>query len=305
MRGGGGQLRAISSIVKATALEVLSEPLTLLVLLSALALAVFAPAFHYHQFGDATRMARDAGFSALLTGGLLVAIFGAVRSFRREIESGTLEMALAHPVSRTGFFLAKTAGVAVATLVFSLVVLGMTVVVFVGADIGGRIARESGDIARLFGPCLATGIGILVLPLVLGAALNRFAHFRFVLTSVVTAFGLSVAAAVVWTALTHGRTLRLVPVAIPIVLFADVFLSAAAAGAVRFKVSVVTAALGLLFLASVPVIGNYYLVDALGRMGTLPWSYVGWAALVTVPAVAAFLLLGVHFINGRDIQWTM
>ena len=299
-----GGVRSSLAIIKATALEVLSEPLTLLVLLSALTLAVLAPAFHYHQFGDPTRMARDAGFSALLTGGILVAAFGAVRSFRREVESGTLEMALAHPVSRTGFFLSKVAGVALATLVFSLVVLGTAIVIFVGADIGGRIAQESGDVARLFGPCLATGVGTLVLPLVAGAVLNRFGRFRFVLSSMTIGLCLSLTGAVGWTVLTHGHALRLVPVAVPIVLLSGVFLSAAAAGAVRFKVPVVAAALGFLFLAAVPAVGNYYLVDALARSGSLPWSYVGWTAAVTLPAFAAFLLLGVHFINGRDIQWT-
>ena len=54
-------MRGIMSVAKATALEILSEPLTLLVLLAALTMAVLAPAFHYHQFGEATRMARDAG----------------------------------------------------------------------------------------------------------------------------------------------------------------------------------------------------------------------------------------------------
>ena len=88
------------SILKATALEILSEPLSLLVLLAALAMTVFAPAFHYHQFGEATRMARDAGFSALFACGGVLAVFTTIRAFRREVETGTLEMALAHPVSR-------------------------------------------------------------------------------------------------------------------------------------------------------------------------------------------------------------
>ena len=40
----------------------------MLVLIAALSIEVLAPAFHYHQFGEATRMARDAGFSALFAG---------------------------------------------------------------------------------------------------------------------------------------------------------------------------------------------------------------------------------------------
>ena len=99
-------MRRFVSIAKATALEVVNEPLSLLLLSAALALAVFAPAFHYHQFGEATRMARDAGLSALLIGGTVFSVSAAVRSMRRELESGTAAVALSHPVSRAQFFLA-------------------------------------------------------------------------------------------------------------------------------------------------------------------------------------------------------
>ena len=125
-------MRRFRSIVKATALEILSEPLTLLVLLVALALAVLAPVFHYHQFGEPTRMARDAGLSAVLTCGSVLAIFGTIRAFRREIESGTFEMVLAHPISRGGYFLAKTLGAFLATAFFSLIVFGVLVTIVIG-----------------------------------------------------------------------------------------------------------------------------------------------------------------------------
>jgi len=296
-------MRKSFSIVKATALEILSEPLTLLVLLAALTLTVLAPAFHYHQFGDPTRMARDAGFSALFTCGSVVAVFGTIRSFRREIESGTLEMALSHPVSRTAFFLSKTAGAFMAYLVFAGIVLGALSVIFEGAAIGGLLARKTGDVARLFGPCLAGGVGILLLPLVIAAALNRFARFRFVLASVALALVLASVGFGIMAFLSGGAVWRLVPVAVVLFFPATALMSAAAAFAVRWGANVAASCVGLVFALSLPAVGNYYLVDALGR-GTLPWSYVGLAAAVTAPAVFAFLMLGIHLINGRDMQWT-
>ena len=129
------------SIVKATALEILSEPLTLLVLLTALVLTVMMPALHYHQFGDSTRMARDAGLSALFTCGSVIAVFCTIRTFRREIESGTLEMALAHPISRVAFFLAKTAGALTAYLVFAAIVLFTGLTIVEGASVGGQLVN--------------------------------------------------------------------------------------------------------------------------------------------------------------------
>ena len=277
----------------------------MLLTLAALALAVLAPTFHYHQFGDPTRMARDAGFSALLMCGGVLAVFGTIRSFRREIESGTLEMALAHPVSRTGCFLAKAAGAFAAYLAFAVVTFGATLVMYEGAAVGGDLARQTGDIARIYAPCLGCGVGLAILPLAAGALLNRFAHFRFVLT----AFALAVFLAVLCVggvAFLRGRDVaRLLPVAVAIVLFTSVLQAAAAAFSVRLRANAAASAVGVLFALAVPCAGNYYLVDALGGGGSLSWGYVGLAAAVTAPALVAFLLLGVHFINGRDIQWTL
>jgi len=275
-------VRKSVSIVKATALEILSEPLTLLVLLAALVLTVLAPAFHYHQFGDPTRMARDAGFSALFMCGSVIAVFGTIRAFRREIESGTLEMALSHPVSRTAFFLSKVVGSFLAYLVFAGIVFGALSVIFEGAAIGGFLAKRSGDVARLFGPCLAGGVGILVLPLVVAAALNRFVRFRFVLSAHVLALALSVVGFCVMALLAGGYVLRLLPAAILLLLPASVLMSAAAAFAVRLKANVAASFAGIVFALSLPAVGNYYLAETLSGGGGVPWSYVGIATAVTV-----------------------
>lgn len=296
-------MRRALSIVRTTALEVLSEPLTLLVMLAALALTVLAPAFHYHQFGDPTRMARDAGFSALFTGGSVLAVFGTIRAFRREIESGTLEMVLSHPVSRTAFFLSKTAGVFLAYLTFAVVVFGTMSVIYAGAFIGGAFAKRTGDIARLFGPCFAGGVGVLVLPLIIAAALNRFARFRFVLSASVVALSLAVVGFGGMTFLLRGNVLCLLPAAVLILFPAVVLMAAAAAFSVRWKANVAASGAGVVFALMVPAVGNYYLTDALSGGGSLPWTYVGIAAAVTLPAVAAFLLSGVSLINGRDLSW--
>lgn len=292
-------MRRWLSIARATALEILSEPLSLLLLLAALALATLAPAFHYHQFGEVTRMARDSGLSALFVGGVLVAVFGTIRTFRREIETGTAQMALVHPVSRSGFFLAKTFGAGGALLFFLSVVAAVALCIVRGAEIGGRHSDCCGDIARIWGPSLAIGVSTLVLPLAAAAALNRFARWRFVPTAFAFAFILALAG----TCYHPNGVLaaRLLPVAVLVAVPSLVLLAAAAAFAVRFKANVAAAATGVAFAALVPFIGNYYLSDALAKGGVLPWGYVALALAAALPAGAAFLLLGLHFINGRDL----
>jgi len=285
-------LRGSWSIVKVTALEVLSEPLTLLVTLSALVLAVLAPAFHYHQFGEATRMARDAGFSAVLVGGGVVSVFGTIRAFRREVESGTLEMALARPVSRNAFFLSKALGAFLAASAVCAVVFATSLAIVAGAAVGGRLAERSGDVARIWGPCVAAGVVVIVFPLVIGAVLNRFGGRRFVLTAMTAAVALSVPVAAFALFRETSTLAPLLTGALPLCFLMALLVSAAAAFSFRFRANAAAALTGCVVAGLLPFAGNYYLADALANGGIVAGSYVALSAAALAPAVAAFLLLG-------------
>ena len=295
-------MRQFFSIARATALEMASEPLALLLTLSAMALAVLAPIMHYHQFGEASRMARDAGLSASLVFGIAYAVFCTVKSVRREIDSGTLEMALAHPVSRAGFFLAKLTGAALAYLVFAVTVTAVSVTTVNGAEIGGRIAAKVGDVATVFGPSRVCAISAIVVPTVLGAVLNRFARFRFTLTATVLALAISLVGMIPY--IDGSLVWRFLPVAAVLTLPAFVFISASAAFAVKWHENAATSAAGVLFLVSVPLLGNYYLSDILSKGGSLPLRHLGISFAATIPMVAAFVMLGVHLFEGRDVDRT-
>ena len=287
--------RSSTSIVKATALEILSEPLTLLVTLAALALSVLAPTFHYHQFGEATRMARDAGLSAAFTGGLVLAVFGTIRAFRREMESGTLEMALSHPVSRCEFFLAKASGAFLSCLVFEVIVFGTALAMVEGAAVGGRLSERTGDIARIWGPSVAAGVAVILIPLALGAFLNRFFRVRFVLSSLVTAAVLACAAGAAAVAMEPAALLPYFPAILPTLAFMLVFVSASAAFAVRLSPNAAASAAGVLFAATLPFAGNYYLADSLSHGASLAPATVVLSVAAALPAMAAFIILGVKW----------
>jgi len=294
-------MRSWAAIIRATAREVLSEPLSLLILISSQALAVLAPAFHYHQFGEATRMARDAGFSALFLGGGVMCIFATIRAIRREIESGTLAMALVHPIARRDFLLAKFLGCLLAYLAFAgLTAVTMLMVVW-GADIGGAHARQCGELARIYGPCLAAAMAMLLLPLVSAALLNRFGRFRFVTTVFAVAAMLTVPMLGTLLWFRSELVVRYLPALGLLAVYSAALASASAAAAVRFRANAAASAVGLVFLASVPAIGNYYLADALAKGGTVAPGYAIGAVLAALPAIAAFLVLGIRFMNGRDI----
>lgn len=128
-------------------------------------------------------MAKDAGVSSLVVFAIIFAATGAIKTFRREIESGTAALALSHAVSRGGFFVAKTIGVMLALLLFVITVSANSVTIVNGASIGGKLAASNGDIARLYGPSFLIAVGVFLLPSIFAAIMNRFAKFRFCLTA--------------------------------------------------------------------------------------------------------------------------
>ena len=292
-------VRRFSAIVRATALEICSEPLALLLTLSAMALAFLAPSLHYHQFGDPKRMAMESGLSAQLILGFAYVVFCTVRAFRREIESGTLQMALAHSVSRGMFFSAKLLGAFLSYLVFAATVFPLTVTVTRGAAIGEIVARETNDIPMLFGPSAALATAAILAPLAVAALLNYGGRFRFTLTA--TALLALAANLVQFVFFDGGLYARMLPLALLIACPAVVVLAAAAACAVKWRANVATAVAGTLCALMLPVFGNYYLPGALARGGSLPVSYLLLAGAVSVPLALAFALAGALLFESREV----
>lgn len=291
-------MRRFTSIAKATALEIINEPLSLLLLTASLVLAVFAPAFHYHQFGEATRMARDSGLSALLFGGTVFVSAGVVRSIRRELESGTAAVALAHPVSRAQFLFAKAFGAYLAFALFALALGAVTVTIVNGARIGDLIARSKGDIPRLWGPSYAFGVAAVVVPYVVGAVLNRALRVRFALSAFLTSVAVALASVFY---MPHASTLRLLPALALLWIPPAVFTMGAAAASVRLKANAAGAVVALLVALFLPFAGNYSLSEALSKDGTIPWSYVLVAALAALPAFLLAAAVGLRLVKEQDI----
>lgn len=295
-------MRRILSIVKATTIEILGEPLSLLLLLAALAVTILSPVFHFHQFGEVTRMSRDAGFSAQFMLGTAFAVFCTIKSFRREIESGTMDMALAHSVSRTDFFLAKTAGIAVAYTVFAATVLFTSAVMVDGAAVGGIIAGKTGDLPRIWAPAVAFSLAVVVLPLVIAAGANYFFRRRFTLIASCSMLAVSALSLAVVSFLVRdiGYFVRMIPVAVLVAVLASVYIAVAAAAAVRLKANAAAVASFVFVALSLPFVGNYFLSEALAKGGAVPWGYVAAAIAAALPALAAALSVGAAFLRRNE-----
>ena len=291
-------MRRFLSIAAFTAREILSGPLSLLLTDSAAVVAFLAAVMHCHQFGDASRMAREASFSAILTGGALYAVFCTIKTVRSELESGTADMVLSHSVSRTSFFLAKTCGAVAALAVFWATLSSLSIVIVNGSIIGAAAAAKKGDVPSMWGPSAVVALAVVLVPILVAAVLNRFRGVRFALAAMRLTFVFSIVSVAFefngsLVARYFGAYLLL---AMPPVVFA----AASAAFAVRWRDNIAAIASGVLFLLSVPALGNYCLSDALSRGGTVPWPYVAIAAAAALFPLSLALAAGVYFIHLRD-----
>lgn len=314
----------IRSVIKATTLEVVSEPLFFLLTSAAVGVLTVASLLHVHQFGEPSRMARDAGLSSVLIFGIVFAVFAAIRAFRREIESGTLQMALSRPLSRHAFFLSKAAGVFFGYILFFVIVFSSSVTTAVGAEVAAMnsrlaAARECGAshgnalAETLWGVSLAVDVAVIVVPLIAGAFLNRFFRFRFTATAFVTALIVSVAGCAFNLAAAHwlfggkaaglfDMAYRLLSAGVLLAIPAAVFLSLASALSIRLKDNVASSVSAVAFALFVPALGNYYQTQALHAGGELPWSYVGAAFVAALPFIAAFLFAGAFLLGSGDVE---
>ena len=314
----------LSAITKATALEIVSEPLFFLLTLSAVCVLTFTSYLHIHQFGEASRMARDIGLSSILIFGIVYAVFSSIRTMRREIESGTLQMALVSPISREAFFLYKAAGVMLSLLVFFLTVFSAAIITAVGSEAVPLVAElhassaEASDCCQgslpgtIWSVSMAFDVAVILLPFLVAAFLNRFFAFRFALSAAMVA--LIVAILGVFTNLAVASSLfglkaqaltdlalRMIPTGL--ILLSPIFAFAAFALALSVKLKDNAVALGslVIFAASLPLFGNYYLSHALTKGGAIPYMYVLYAFLAALPFIAAFLTLGAIFMKDRDV----
>ena len=313
-----------SAITKATALEIVSEPLFFLLTLSAASILTFTSYLHIHQFGEASRMARDIGLSSLLVFGIVYAVFSSISTMRREIESGTLQMALVSPISREAFFLAKALGVLLSLLVFFLTVFSTSVITAVGAEASPLVAElhvncaEASDCCNaslpgtLWSISLAFDVAVIIVPFAVAAVMNRFFAFRFALSVAFAQLIVAVAGVFANMAISShvfggkaevlfSLALRMIPAGLLLFCPMLAFAAFALALAVKFKDNAVALASLVLFAAALPIFGNYYLSHALAKGGSVPYSYVASAFIAAVPFIAAFLFAGALFMRDRDV----
>src|SRR5206468_10453886 len=102
-------------------MELIRQPVFLLLMTSSALFSVYLASLPYFGFGDDPKLVKETVLALMLLTGLLGAVLCASSSVAREIRTGTALAVLSKPVGRASFLLAKYAGLAGALAVLAYV----------------------------------------------------------------------------------------------------------------------------------------------------------------------------------------
>src|SRR5258705_140293 len=112
-------MRQFAAIASNGFMELIRQPLFLLLMTSSAVFTVFLASIPYFGFGDDPKLVKDSVLAVMLLTGLFGAVLSASNSVAREIRTGTALAVLAKPVGRAQFLLAKYLGLAAAISVLT------------------------------------------------------------------------------------------------------------------------------------------------------------------------------------------
>ena len=312
-------------------MELVRQPVFLLLMTSSAVFIIFLATPYYFAFGDEPKLVKNSALAVLLLTGLFGAVLSASASLAREIRTGTALAVLSKPVGRAQFLLAKYAGLVAALTV-------MTAVNLIAALLASRMAFDAYGSTDMF--ALVTFLGALLLAYAMGGFSNFFLRRPFVSDAVFSLVVMAVVAFVVISFFNKervpqvfgtGTDWRMVPAAI-LILFALWILAALAlACSTRFDMIATLAICSALFLVGIvsdylymllggkldgsgpwwatvlyTVVPNwqlFWMADLLDKSSTgFPWGYVGKALVYMVCYAGAALALAVALFEERELN---
>ncbi len=319
-------MRQFVTIASNAFMELVRQPVFLLLTTCSALFTVFLAAPYYFAFGDEPKLVKNSTLAVMLLSGLLGAVLSASASLAREIRGGTALAVLSKPVGRAQFLLAKYAGLALALGV-------LTYVNLVASLLASRMAFDAYGSTDMF------ALGVFALGIVLAYAIggfsNFFLHRPFVSDAV---FSLLVMVSLAFLvincfnkdmqpqAFASGVDWRMVPAALLILFAIWILAGLALASSTRLDIIptlAICSAFFLLGLMSDYLFGRpaqsgswwatvlytvtpnwqlFWLADALdaGRT-TFEWSYVGKAFGYAVGYVGAVLAVAVALFDEREL----
>jgi ABC-type transport system involved in multi-copper enzyme maturation permease subunit len=320
-------MRQFATIATNAFMELVRQPIFLLLTTATAAFEIFLATPYYFAFGDEPKLVKNSVLAVMLLAGLFGAVLTASSSLGREIRTGTALAVLSKPIGRAQFLLAKYAG-----LVFALTL--MTYVNMLAALVASRMAFDA------YGSTDMAALGIFAGGILLAYGIGGFSNFFLRRPFVSDAFFamvlmLTLAAYVIFTFTRQQASLgeaanvdwRLVPAAI-LVLFALWILAALAlACSTRLDLIPTLAICSAIFLIGImsdylfgtraekgswlgsvlytvtPNWQLFWLADAIETgKSTFHWGYVGKAFGYVVGYVGAALCMATLLFEDRELS---
>src|SRR5664279_687449 len=157
-------MRQFVTIATNAFMELVRQPVFLLLMTTSAVFEIFLATPYYFAFGDEPKLVKNSTLAVMLLAGLLGAVLSASASLAREIRAGTALAVLSKPVGRAQFLLAKYAGLIVALAL-------LTYVNLVAALLASRMAFDAYGSTDLF------ALGLFLLSLVVAYLLGGFSNF--------------------------------------------------------------------------------------------------------------------------------
>ena len=157
-------MRQFITIATNAFMELVRQPVFLLLMTSSAVFEIFLATPYYFAFGDEPKLVKNSTLAVMLLAGLLGAVLSASASLAREIRTGTVLAVLSKPVGRAQFLVAKYVGLIVALAL-------LTYVNLIAALLASRMAFDA------YGSTDLLAWGIFGLSLVVAYGLGGFGNF--------------------------------------------------------------------------------------------------------------------------------
>lgn len=319
-------MRQFLTIARNAFMELVRQPVFLLLLTVSGGFGVFLAIVPYFGFGDDPKMVKDSVLAVMLMAGLVGAVLSASASLAHEIRTGTALAVLAKPVSRTYFLLAKYTGLAAALSI-------LTYFNLLSALLASRMAYDA------YGSTDTLAVWVYSLAVVLAYGVAAFANYFLNRTFVSDAvLGLVTLATLAFIAINcfdkegarqtfaTGVDWRIIPASVLILFAVWILAGLALACSTRFDMIptlAICTAVFVLGLMSDYLFGAraeqgqwwanvlytitpnwqiFWMADALDRQRTIPWSYVGRAFVYVVGYLGAVLAFALLLFEDRELS---
>ena len=161
--------KQIAALAGLTALDIIRQPITLLLTTTCIVFIALLPMVLTHTLGEAHKLVRDSALAFYFIFGLLSGSYAACSALVYDIRKGTVSSILSKPVNRSLFFLSKFFGVAVVALLFSV---GATLATLMSTQMAADAFHLDGRIGGLL-------FGVLLLAYSLAAGVHYFTSKPF------------------------------------------------------------------------------------------------------------------------------